>query len=100
MEPLQGYLFDISKLADEIKNQPLTDEELVILAYSIGTLHSTLLERIEPGLSKKRRFSYSQKKSEEKPVCECGGKQKPKYTLEYPTKRMVCQQCYRKKKKT
>lgn len=99
MNSFQECLDDISKLRETLEgNNALGSEELVIIAYTLGSLHANVLERIEPGLSKKRRFSYSSTKGEKDRGCECGGKQKPKYLLEDP-KRYVCQRCYSAEKK-
>lgn len=99
MESFEGYLEEIKKLEDTIsEDKTLGIEELVLLAYNLGSLHTEILERIDPELGKRRRLSYSKSESEKQTKCQCGGKQLPKYVLENP-KRYVCQQCYKKKRK-
>lgn len=77
----------------QTKLDSLNVEQLVLLADYLGSAHAHVLERIEPGLSVKRKKRY--KKHANNAQCACGGKQKPSYLV---NDIKVCQRCYIKSK--
>jgi len=97
---MKGLLDSIQTLRLELQEtSALTEEDLIILAHTVGSLHSELLERVEQGASYKRKESYKKRpirEDDEIEKCSCGGKQKPSY---YVKQTKVCPRCYNKFKK-
>lgn len=95
-ESHMNYITHLHALSESLaNNMALTEEELILLAHYAGKLHSDLLERIDSGLSIKRKETY-QKKQKQEEACWCGGKQKPAYKV---NGKKMCHQCYIKSRK-
>lgn len=52
----EQHLVTIKRIRTSIKDKPITDkEELILLTDAVGSLHSHLLEQVQPGLSEPRQ---------------------------------------------
>lgn len=91
-----NYIRTLHTLREQIQQDgALDEEEIVLLSHYAGLLHSDVLERVQDGLSAKRKVTYT-KRPKTAEACACGGKQKPVYLVD---DKRVCQRCYIRRKK-